>query len=351
MEWIRISCRIGHDPKTVTLARRCGVTVPAAVGHVVMLLSQLPAHAADGDLASVPSEVVEHWAGWQGQTGAWDAAFRALFCDETGVVAAWERLNGAQLREIEKARARKAKWRAARRAGDSEDWDDDDDVDLPPVPSGRERHRERGHAGHVPGTSGTGNGDSRDMSPGHVPQKSRLSPVDVDVDVDRTTGLLLAAAARTREPEKIAAPPGGEPDGGRTCRLLAAAANRGITARFGEQPSPLLATAGTTQRALQALQEAGVPPDWAAGCIEQLAAELRADRPPRSLGYFVPGVVDRWKAEQAHRDAVALTPSGQPDAHAGRDPLYFSAVRYAREGDAEWIAYCDERGIRWQEAA
>ena len=328
MEWIRISCRIGHDPKTVTLARRCGVTVPAAVGHVVMLLSQLPAHAADGDLASVPSEVVEHWAGWQGQTGAWDAAFRALFCDETGVVAAWERLNGAPLRELQQDRERKAK--------------------------AKQRALQR-HSGNVPpefhrNSAGIPPEQPRN-STGSPPEFRRNSTVDVDVDENRTTGLLLAAAARTREPEKIAATPGGEPDGGRTCRLLAAAANRGITARFGEQPSPLLATAGTTQRALQALQEAGIPPDWAAGCIEQLAAELRADRPPRSLGYFVPGVVDRWKAEQAHRDAVALTPSGQPDAHAGRDPLYFSAVRYAREGDAEWIAYCDERGIRWQEAA
>ena len=160
----------------------------------------------------------------------------------------------------------------------------------------------------------------------------------------------LFAAARAREKSGGDAVP--DPDPGILCRLLTAAANRGITARFGEQPLPLMATHGTTARALQALADAGVPPDWAAGCIEQLAGELRADRPPRSLGYFVPGCIERWRAEQAHRDAVALTPAAASPAAGGtKDPLYFSAVRYARSGDPEWIAYCADRGIIWQEAA
>ena len=160
----------------------------------------------------------------------------------------------------------------------------------------------------------------------------------------------LLAAARVREKSGGDAVP--DPDPGNLCRQLTAAANRGIAARFGEQPSPLLATHGTTARALQALTEAGVAPDWAAACIEQLASELRTDRPPRSLGYFVPAAIDRWRAEQAHRDAVTLTPAATTAATGGtNDPLYFAAVKYAREGDAEWIAYCAEKGITWEAAA
>lgn len=348
MDWIRISIEIGRDPKTVQLARRCGVSVPAAVGHVVMVLVNLPSHAPDGDLAAVPSEVLEHWAGWNGFDGQLAAAFLALFCDETGVVAAWDRLNGAAIREVEKSRQRKARWRAGRQ----DDADDEDE----PVPSGRfrdasgqGRDMSRGHVGH-----------QRDMSPGqvgHVPgtsagrpgDMSTVSPVDVDVDVDSTTSQLLLAAARAREKTGGDAVP--DPDPGILCRLLTAAANRGITARFGEQPLPLMATHGTTARAIQALADAGVPPDWAAGCIEQLAGELRTDKPPRSLGYFVPATLERWRAEQAHRDAVALTPAATAAGGGAKDPLYFSAVRYAREGDPEWIAYCADKGITWQEAA
>ncbi len=349
MDWIRISTEIGHDPKTVQLARRCGVNVPAAVGHVVMVLVNLPAHAPDGDLAAVPGEVLEHWAGWDGRDGQLAAAFLALFCDETGVVAAWDRLNGAAIREVEKSRQRKARWRAGRQ--------DDAEEEDEPVPSGRfrdtagqGRDMSPGHVGHQRDMSPGQTGHVPGTSPGRPGDMSTVSPVDVDVDVDSTTSQLLFAAARAREKSGGDAVP--DPDPGILCRLLTAAANRGITARFGEQPLPLMATHGTTARALQALADAGVPPDWAAGCIEQLAGELRADRPPRSLGYFVPGCIERWRAEQAHRDAVALTPAAASPAAGGtKDPLYFSAVRYARSGDPEWIAYCADRGITWQEAA
>lgn len=348
MDWIRISTEIGHDPKTVQLARRCGVSVPAAVGHVVMLLANLPAHAADGDLAAVPGEVIEHWAGWTGEDGRLDAAFRALFCDELGVVSAWDRLNGAAIREAEKARLRKARWRSGRQ-DDAEGEDD-------PVPSGhlrdtagQRRDMSRGHAGHERDMSSGQTGHVPGTSAGRLRDMSTVSPVDVDVDVDGTTSQLLAAA-RVREKSGGDAVP--DPEPGNICRLLTAAANRGIAARFGEQPSPLLATHGTTARALQALTEAGVAPDWAAACIEQLASELRTDRPPRSLGYFVPAAIDRWRAEQAHRDAVLLvTPAADGEPIGSRDPLYFAAVKYAREGDAEWIAYCADKGITWQEAA
>lgn len=97
--WIRIADTLPTDPKTLALGRACQVPTPTAVGMVVLVLLQLPHHAEDGDLAHVPPEAVEAWAMWPGEPGVFDAAFRRWFCDDTGLVRAWDKHNGHAIRE------------------------------------------------------------------------------------------------------------------------------------------------------------------------------------------------------------------------------------------------------------
>ena len=135
------------------------------------------------------------------------------------------------------------------------------------------------------------------------------------------------------------------------CRLLTAAANRAIAERFGEQPAPLVATNGTTHSALQKLEAEAVPVEFAASAIEDIGRHGKFAAPPRSLGYFVPGIIDRWRAELAYRDATSMIPAATSgDGGSGKDPMYFTAIRYAREGDAEWQTYCQDKGITWEAA-
>lgn len=132
---------------------------------------------------------------------------------------------------------------------------------------------------------------------------------------------------------------------------LAAAANRAIEGRFGSQCNPLIATDGRTHAAVQKLAAAGVPVAFACSEMQAYVFSDGTAKPPKSLGYFVPGVIDRWLAELAHRDAAVLVASGHESAGTPtKDPMYFTAIRYAREGDSEWQTYCQDKGITWEAA-
>lgn len=112
-----------------------------------------------------------------------------------------------------------------------------------------------------------------------------------------------------------------------------------------------MATNGTTHSALQKLEAEAVPVEFAASAIEDIGRHGKFAAPPRSLGYFVPGIIDRWRAELAYRDATSMIPAATSgDGGSGKDPMYFTAIRYAREGDAEWQTYCQDKGITWEAA-
>ncbi len=97
MNWIRIAVGMQDDPKMADLAEALKVRLPHAVGLVVCTLIQFPDHAIDGDLSRIPASTLERWAGWHGKAGAYSTAFRAVLCTN-GVVAAWEKHNGAPIR-------------------------------------------------------------------------------------------------------------------------------------------------------------------------------------------------------------------------------------------------------------
>jgi len=107
MNWIRIATGIADDPKVFRLAKQCAVDVATATGLLVRVLVKLPLHADDGNIAAVPPEAIEQWAAWTGEPGVLDAALRAIFCDADETVAAWDKHNGAALREMRRDRDRK----------------------------------------------------------------------------------------------------------------------------------------------------------------------------------------------------------------------------------------------------
>lgn len=111
MTWIRVSTQIPDDPDIFTLADRLKVRTAEAVGLVVSLLTKFPDHAPDGQLGSLPGPVVERWAGWEGERGAFYNAIIELFVDADGVWPSWEKHNGAAMRDAEAARKRAAEYR------------------------------------------------------------------------------------------------------------------------------------------------------------------------------------------------------------------------------------------------
>lgn len=133
-------------------------------------------------------------------------------------------------------------------------------------------------------------------------------------------------------------------------RRLTMAANFGIAQKYGEQPTPLIASSGNTHKCVDELRAQGVDFDFAEAVIFAYASTMTKDRPPQSLGYFKQHVLDRWAAECARRDAATYTP-GAIAAAPEVDQMRAFAILYAKEGSAEWQAYCDERDIDWSNAA
>jgi hypothetical protein len=97
------------------------------------------------------------------------------------------------------------------------------------------------------------------------------------------------------------------------------AANRAITARFGEQPNPIRHDSGGSLHTVEAIEAAGVPIAFAADAIyTYVTTELTyQERPPRTLNYFTQYVVERWRASEEHRAAATsdatLLPTATPN--------------------------------------
>lgn len=111
MKWIRIDVGIMDDSSIDALASALGVRVSEAVGCVVGVLAHLPADAPDGDISNKSDRLLEKWASWEGKRGAFASGFRATMCTAGGTVRAWDKHNGAALREVERQREKSRKYR------------------------------------------------------------------------------------------------------------------------------------------------------------------------------------------------------------------------------------------------
>lgn len=104
--WIRVDACASRDPKVAQLAQRLGVSIPTALGHLVMLWGVMAEHTPDGVLEGVGVNALEQWSGWSGKRGKFDAAFREIFVSD-GKVGGWEKRQGALVRHMERDRERK----------------------------------------------------------------------------------------------------------------------------------------------------------------------------------------------------------------------------------------------------
>lgn len=117
--------------------------------------------------------------------------------------------------------------------------------------------------------------------------------------------------------------------------VLTAAANRGITERYGEQTRPILWSAGTTSSAVDDLTASGIPIDFARDAIYTACLALKGTRPPSSLNYFTGIVRDRWTAHQAHTLAASIMPNLLPAADRRSTPASVDAAleQWGRDAD------------------
>lgn len=109
--WIRIDTDIATNRKTLVLRTSCGRPTPTIVGHLTMLLSRLADNESDGYIGDLPAEVIEEWAGWDGEPGMFDRAFRESFVTD-GVIDGWEERQGTLMARQRKDRERKREERA-----------------------------------------------------------------------------------------------------------------------------------------------------------------------------------------------------------------------------------------------
>jgi len=116
MEWVAISVHIAGDCVTHQIADRCRVRIPEAAGLLALTFAGMALHAQDGSLAHVTCSQIEQWAHWSGRRGLYGSVFVDLMCDEDNIVTAWEKYNGAAIREAKASAQRVKKWRDQRKA-------------------------------------------------------------------------------------------------------------------------------------------------------------------------------------------------------------------------------------------
>jgi hypothetical protein len=102
MNWIRIAVGIGRDPSIIAMARGLGVSTPLTTGCCVLVLTEIPTVSRGGDVSGVSDDALEAWAQWPGKRGKFATAFRAYLCTPEGVIKAWEKHNGAAIREADR---------------------------------------------------------------------------------------------------------------------------------------------------------------------------------------------------------------------------------------------------------
>lgn len=123
MDWIAVDVHIAGDPAVHRLAAALRIRLPEVVGLLALTFAGMAQHAPDGQIGNVPDALLETWALWHGKKGVFAAALRVELCDDAGLVTAWEKYNGRNIRRARAASERTRDWRekqeAARQNGNS----------------------------------------------------------------------------------------------------------------------------------------------------------------------------------------------------------------------------------------
>jgi len=113
--WLELHIGLRDHPKTARLRRRLGVTLPQAIGHVVMTWTWAVRYAPNGDLSRFDPDVIADAAGWDDDPGQFVRAMIAAgFLDEDLAIHDWDAYAGRLLdrREANARRMREAREKA-----------------------------------------------------------------------------------------------------------------------------------------------------------------------------------------------------------------------------------------------
>lgn len=113
--WIRVVANIGSRKVVWRLVTSRGLSVEAAVGHLVMLWGAVAENTKGGYVGDVPDAQLEAWAHWRGEPGAFASFIRESHVTH-GYINEWDEYSGAWEERREKDRARKAAQRVRRKS-------------------------------------------------------------------------------------------------------------------------------------------------------------------------------------------------------------------------------------------
>jgi len=121
--WLELHIGLRDHPKTARLRRRLGVTLPQAIGHVVLTWTWAVRYAPNGDLSRFDPDVIADAAGWDDDPGQFVRAMIAAgFLDEDLAIHDWDAYAGRLLdrREANARRMREARQKARAATNGSE---------------------------------------------------------------------------------------------------------------------------------------------------------------------------------------------------------------------------------------
>jgi len=105
--WIRVDAGEIDGERVAALVAALGIEPVLALGHLVALSGKIAQHRPDGDIRTVPPVLLERWASWQGERGAFAAAVLSDLCDPPGILRDWLDTMGKLVAHAEKERRRK----------------------------------------------------------------------------------------------------------------------------------------------------------------------------------------------------------------------------------------------------
>jgi hypothetical protein len=116
--WIRVVANIGLRKVVWRACDVLGTSVEASVGHLVMLWGGVAENTQHGRVDDVPDALLEAWAGWHGESGAFARFVREHHVTD-GRINEWDEYAGALEDRRTKDRERKRRQRSTGSPADS----------------------------------------------------------------------------------------------------------------------------------------------------------------------------------------------------------------------------------------
>lgn len=102
---------LGQHPKTRKLARRLGVSIPTAIGHLHLLWHFALKYAQDGDLSRFDNDEIADGCMWEGDPSDLYEAFCAAGWIEDATIHDWHEYGGKAIKQKEGNAERQQRWR------------------------------------------------------------------------------------------------------------------------------------------------------------------------------------------------------------------------------------------------